>query len=273
MSHYEGHKLFVLSNRAVGQGGLRPSLSPELGERGGLTQHQVSGGRLSRRCRPHPSVDRVLGGQTGWQREAVCAPHGAELGELVIVRRYLHDEDDELAQHVVDKFNTPLDWPEDGGLNTEHVVKIAAAAACDVSHNQAANGHLADLFAALPLPGTPEGREFWDSLERAGGQAALYIDPGNAGGPFFYRLINGNEAGIAGRVLNFLEELDDQQRDAAAEVIGGALNQDPSLGHRYLGELWLRDAETTAWYVLLASRRRHQTGEDRKRFLEAWSNA
>lgn len=110
----------------------------------------------------------------------------------MIVRRYL-DEDDELAQHLTHQLNTPMGWPEDGGLNTEHVAKIASAAACDVSYNQAANGHLVDLFAALPLPGTPEGDEFWGSLRDVGGLAAWNIVPANAGGPFFDYLINGNE--------------------------------------------------------------------------------
>ncbi|MGW0886393.1 hypothetical protein [Streptomyces sp. NPDC002671] len=191
----------------------------------------------------------------------------------MIVRRFL-DEDDELAQHLVHQLNTPLNWPEAGGLNTGQVAKIASAAACDVSYNQAANGHLVDLFAALPLPGTPEGDAFWGSLGDAGGDAALYIDPGNAGGPFFDRLVRGNEAGIADRVLSFLGELDNQQRDAVAEVIGDALAHDTLVaGGRYLGQLWLRDAETTAWHVLLARRRLHETEDDRKRFLEAWGNA
>ncbi|WP_405606439.1 hypothetical protein [Streptomyces sp. NBC_00076] len=91
----------------------------------------------------------------------------------------------------------------------------------------------------------PEGDEFWGALGDAGGDAALYIDPGNMGGPSFDRLAGGNEAGIADRVLSFLAELDDQQRDA----------------------------ETTAWHVLLARRRLHQTEDDRKRFLDAWGNA
>lgn len=191
----------------------------------------------------------------------------------MIVRRYL-GEDDELAQHLTQELNTPLSWPEDAELNTEHVAKIAAAAACDVSYNQAANGHLVDLFAALPLPGTPEGDEFWNTLRRVGGEAALYIDPANAGGPFFNYLINGNEGGIAGRVLSFLGKLNDQQRDAVTDVIGGALDHDTFVaGGRYLGQLWLRDAETSAWHVLLASRRTYETEDDRKRFFEAWNNA
>ncbi|MER6038358.1 hypothetical protein ABT133_31370 [Streptomyces sp. NPDC001835] len=118
----------------------------------------------------------------------------------MIVRRFL-DDDGELAQHLVKQLNTPLDWPEDGELNSGHVAKIASVAACDVSYNQAANGHLVDLFAALPLPGTPEGNEFGVALAGAAGDAALYIDPGNMGGPFFDRLAGENGAGIADRVL------------------------------------------------------------------------
>ncbi len=191
----------------------------------------------------------------------------------MIVRRF-QDDDGELAQHLVQQLNAPLDWPENGGLNTGQVAEIASATACDVSYNQAANGHLADLFAVLPLPGTPEGDDFWGALEEAGGDAALYIDPGNMGGPSFDRLARGNEAGIADRVLSFLAELDDQQRDAVTKVIGNALAHDTLVaGGRYLGQLWLRDAETTAWHVLLARRRLHETQDDRKRFFEAWGNA
>ncbi|MFD9368928.1 hypothetical protein ACFWA6_14685 [Streptomyces sp. NPDC060020] len=193
----------------------------------------------------------------------------------MIVKHHL-GEDDELAQHLIRRLNTPLDWPRDGGLNTKHVANIAAAAACDVSYNQAANGHLVDLFAALPLPGTPEGDEFWLALRRTGGDAALYIDPANAGGPFFKYLVDGNEGGIAGRVLSFLGELDDQQRDAVSELIGRALDHDTfefTAGGRYLGKLWVRDAETSAWHVLLASRRTYKTHDDRRRFFEAWGNA
>lgn len=111
-------------------------------------------------------------------------------------------------------------------------------------------------------------------MEEAGGEAALYIDPGNMGGPSFDRLVGGNEAGIADRVLSFLAELDDQQRDAVTKVIGDALAHDTLVaGGRYLGQLWLRDAESTAWHVLLARRRLHETQDDRKRFFEAWGNA
>jgi hypothetical protein len=191
----------------------------------------------------------------------------------VIVRGFL-DDDSELAQHLVQQLNTPLDWPQGAGLNTGQVAKIASAAACDVSYNQAANGHLADLFAVLPLPGTPEGDEFWVAMEAAGGTAALYIDPGNMGGPSFERLVRGNQVGVADRVLSFLAEVDDQQRDAVAKVIGDALSHDTLIaGGRYLGRLWLRDAETTAWHVLLAGRRLHEAADDRKRFFEAWGNA
>ncbi|GED85703.1 hypothetical protein [Streptomyces sp. 6-11-2] len=97
------------------------------------------------------------------------------------------------------------------------------------------------------------------------------IVPANAGGPFFDYLVGGNEAGIAGRVLSFLAELDDDKRDGVAELIGGALDVIGSAG--YFGNLWLRDAETTAWHVLLASHRKHDTGEARERFLAAWRSA
>lgn len=217
---------------------------------------------FSGRCLQAPADHRPVG-QTG---EPVHASWN--WGEHVIVRHFL-GKDDELAQHLVQELNTPLDWPEEG-LSTGHVARIASAAACDVSYDQAANGHLADLFAALPLPGTPDGAEFWRSLGQAGGDAALYIDPGNAGGPFFERILESNEGGIADRVLSFLGELSDQQRDAVADVLGDALARDTFTGgSRYLGRLWLRDAETSAWHVLLASRRT----DDRTRFLEAWGNA
>ncbi|MFJ8010824.1 hypothetical protein [Streptomyces fagopyri] len=191
----------------------------------------------------------------------------------MIIRRFL-DDDSELARYLTEQLNLPLEWPEGGGLNAGHVAKIASAAACDVSYGQAANGHLIDLFAALPLPGTPCGDTFWVALGNAGGDAVLYIDPCNMGGPFFDRTAGGNEAGIADRVISFLSELDDQQRDAVTKVIGDALAHDmPAAGGRYLGQLWLRDAATTAWHVLLAKRQAHDTQDDRKRFFEAWGNA
>ncbi|MFJ8668537.1 hypothetical protein [Streptomyces sp. NPDC093600] len=206
-------------------------------------------------------------------KDRLHAPSHQQSGGLMIVRRYF-DADDELAQYLRKQLNTPLDWPKDAELNTERVAEIAAAAACDASYNQAANGHLADLFALLPLPGTPEGSDFWDELREAGGLATLYVDPANAGGPFFSRLVNGNEGGIASRVLSFLGELDDQQRDAVADVIGGAVG-DIEIGSasRYLGKLWMRDAEVSAWHVLVSQHRSRATEDDRKRFFEAWGNA
>ncbi|WP_327358496.1 hypothetical protein [Streptomyces sp. NBC_01304] len=190
----------------------------------------------------------------------------------MIVRRYI-DADDELGQHLARELNTPVDWPEEG-LSAGRVAQIAAAAACDVSYNQAANGHLVDLFASLPLPGTPEGREFWHEMTLAGGQAAWNVVPANAGGPFFEYLINGNEGGIASRVLSFFSELDQRQREAVAELIGGALDNGMFSGSAsYLGRLWLQDAETAAWHVALASNAAQEGEEGRKRFLEAWRNA
>ncbi|MFJ4633920.1 hypothetical protein [Streptomyces sp. NPDC088847] len=83
-------------------------------------------------------------------------------------------------------------------------------------------------------------------------------------GPTFDRLARGNEAGIADRVLSCLAELDDQQRDAVTQVIGDALAHDTqAAGSRYLGQLWLRDAETTAWHVLRQAPGARNPGEPR----------
>ncbi|MFJ2071187.1 MULTISPECIES: hypothetical protein [Streptomyces] len=196
----------------------------------------------------------------------------------MIVNRYFGskqpDEYDELEQHLTQGLNAPLDWPEDGGLTVSHVAKIASAATCDSAYSRAANGHLIDLFAALPLPGTPEGSTFWRRILDAADEAAWNIVPANMGGPFFDRIQEGNEGGIASRVLSFLEELTPSQRADVAEVIGSTLDKSTvGVSGRYGGELWLRDAEMSAWRVALASRREFETAQDRERFFEAWRNA
>ncbi|MCX5226811.1 hypothetical protein [Streptomyces sp. NBC_00233] len=180
-------------------------------------------------------------------------------------------EHDELEQHLIGQLNSPLDWPQGGGLTVSHVARIAAASACDTAYSHAANGHLIDLFAALPLPGSTEGKGFWERIRDAGDSAAWNILPANMGGPFFDRIREDNEAGIAFRVLSFLEELTPAQRTKVAEVIGSAL--DGGASGRYGGELWLRDAEMSAWRVALASRRESETAHERARFFEAWRNA
>lgn len=195
------------------------------------------------------------------------------MGDSVIVNRHIGggQPDDELEQHLTQQLNTPLGWPEDSDLTVDHVVRIAAAVTCDTAYGHAANGHLIDLFAALPLPGTEEGQSFWKRVRAAGGGAAMYIDPANMGGPFFGYLRDGNEGGVASRVLSFLQELSPSQRAAVAEEVGSALDNDTvGVSGRYGGELWLRDAEITAWRVVLASRRQFETTKDRERFFEAW---
>ncbi|MFI5701720.1 hypothetical protein ACIA78_16950 [Streptomyces xanthochromogenes] len=184
------------------------------------------------------------------------------------------DEHDELEQHLTGRLNLPLDWPDEGGLTVSHAARIAVAATCDGAYNQAANGHLIDLFAALPLPGTTEGKHFWNLIRDAGGSAAMDIHPANMGGPFFDRMHDGNEGGVASRVLSFLEELTPAQRADVAEAIGSVLdNGTIGVAGRYGGELWLRDAEMSAWRVALARRREFETVDDRERFLEAWRRA
>ncbi|MDH6541018.1 hypothetical protein [Streptomyces sp. SPB4] len=196
----------------------------------------------------------------------------------MIVRRSIVGEElneyDELEHHLTQRLNTPLDWPEDSRLTVRNVARIADAVTCDTAYSRAANGHLIDLFAALPLPGTAEGEDFWKRIGDAGGDAALNIDPANMGGPFFDRIRNGNEGGIASRILSFLKELSPSQRNDVAGVIGSVLEPDAiGVGGRYGGELWLRDAEMSAWRVVLARRREFETSQDRNRFFEAWRNA
>ncbi|MCX4626602.1 hypothetical protein [Streptomyces sp. NBC_01443] len=196
----------------------------------------------------------------------------------MIVKRSIVGEEpgeyDELEQHLTQKLNAPLDWPEDSGLTVRNVARIADAVTCDTAYSRAANGHLIDLFAALPLPGTTEGQDFWKRIRDAGGQAAWNIVPANMGGPFFDRIRDGNESGIASRVLFFLTELSPSQRNGVAEIIGSALASDTiGVDGRYGGELWLRDAEMSAWRVALANRREFETDRDRKQFFEAWRNA
>lgn len=196
---------------------------------------------------------------------------------MIVKRSIVGDEPgeyDELEHHLTQKLNTPLDWPQDSHLTVRNVARIADAVTCDTAYSRAANGHLIDLFAALPLPGTTEGQNFWKRIGDAGGEAALNIDPANMGGPFFDRIRDGNEGGIASRVLHFLQELSPSQRNDVAAVIGSALETDTiGMSGRYGGELWLRDAEMSAWRVALASRREFETSHDRKRFFEAWRNA
>ncbi|WP_406255321.1 hypothetical protein [Streptomyces chartreusis] len=195
----------------------------------------------------------------------------------MIVNRHIGNEPDdydELEQHLAHKLNAPLNWPEGGGLTIGHVADIAAATACDTTFSQAANGHLIDLFAALPLPGSTEGKAFWERIRDAGGSAAWNIVPANMGGHLFDRLQDGNESGVAYRVLSFLEGLTPSQRTAVAEVIGSVLDHGTiGVTGRYGGELWLRDAEMSAWRVALASRREFETTQDREQFFEAWRRA
>ncbi|MFJ9088711.1 hypothetical protein ACIRL3_40515 [Streptomyces sp. NPDC102384] len=196
----------------------------------------------------------------------------------MIVKRYFSskqpDEYDELEQHLTQELNAPLDWPEGGGLTVGHVAKIASAATCDSAYGRAANGHLIDLFAALPLPGTNDGETFWQRIIDVAHSAAYNIVPANMGGAHFDRIHEGNGAGIAYRVLAFLEEMKPSQRADVAEVIGSALDTNTvGVNGRYAGELWLRDAEMSAWRVALATRREFETAQDRERFFEAWGDA
>jgi hypothetical protein len=194
---------------------------------------------------------------------------GRTLGGTVIVNRHV-DEDDELARHLKQELNIPLDWPQDSPLTAQHVAEIASAAACDVAYDQAAGSHLLDLLAALPLPGTDEGQRFWGDLWFAVGSANANLLPANVG-PMVSRAAQG-EGGLADHIMAFIDEMSDKERAAAAEVIGKAIADTGIRSAQRIGELWLRDAEITAWRVLLA--RRHQrSAEERREFFQAWRKA
>lgn len=181
----------------------------------------------------------------------------------MIVERHVH-EDDELAQYLQQYLNIPLDWPEEAHLTAAHVANIASAAACDVAYDQAANSHLLDLIAALPLPGDDS---FWTDLWHASGSS--YLLPTNIRHAVV-RAAHG-ESGLASFLMSFIADMNTEQRGAVAKLIGDTLADVAIEGAERIGELWLRDAESTAWRVLIA--RQNDTPKSRARFFEAWRNA
>jgi hypothetical protein len=183
----------------------------------------------------------------------------------VIVDHDVH-EDDELAKHLQQHLNIPLDWPV-GGLTVGHVANIAVAAACDVAYDQAAGSHLLDLLAALPLPGDGDGG-FWQELWTAAGSQNTNLHPTNVGP--MVRFAAAGEGGLADHILSFINELNTDQRGDTARLIGSTLSGIGSSTAERTGELWLRDAEITAWRVLLA---RHQAPKASAEFFHAWRNA
>ncbi|MFJ7200718.1 MULTISPECIES: hypothetical protein [unclassified Streptomyces] len=64
------------------------------------------------------------------------------------------------------------------------------------------------------------------------------------------------------------------QRTAAAEVIGKAIGTEHLRGYEadYIGELWLREAESAAWQILHAYRGR-TTWDEQQEFIQAWKDA
>ena len=181
----------------------------------------------------------------------------------MIVERHVH-EDDELAQYLRKHLNIPLDWPEEAQLTAAHIADIASAAACDVAYDQAANSHLLDLIAALPLPGEDS---FWTHLWQASGNA--YLLPVNV--KHAVSQAAHGESGLASHLLSFVAELNNDQRTAVARMIGDTLSDLAIEDDQHIGELWLRDAQITAWRVLLAG---HSNGtKNRGQFFEAWQNA
>ncbi|OIV39502.1 hypothetical protein BIV57_00220 [Mangrovactinospora gilvigrisea] len=168
--------------------------------------------------------------------------------------------------------NLPVDYPAEK-LTVEQIAQVAALSAA-LNARYADQGHLLDLMAGLPAPeadGQESGdrEEFWFRLFHASGTAMLL--PANLKGLLLYALRG--EAGLAGQWLGALQEMDQAQRKAAAEVIGeGLLAEADFRGDPpgQLGELWLRDVEATAWRVLYADRRADRGPADREAFRDMW---
>ena len=150
-------------------------------------------------------------------------------------------------------------------MTAAHVANIASAAVCDVAYDQAANSHLLNLLAGLPLPGEDD---FWRNLRNAAGTQNTYLLPANVK-HMVSRAADG-EGGLADHILCFINELSAEQRAEVAQVIGDTISGIGPGDARHTGELWLRDAEITAWRVVFA---RHRTVKDRAEFFEAWRNA
>ncbi|MEU0162261.1 hypothetical protein ABZ154_26375 [Streptomyces sp. NPDC006261] len=87
------------------------------------------------------------------------------------------------------------------------------------------------------------------------------------------RAVDGDGAALVDQLLQAITEMDGEQRTAAAVVIGEVISTDFLRGYEagYVGELWLREVESTAWQVLYAYD--SGTWEEHQEFLQAWKDA
>ncbi|MBT2895230.1 hypothetical protein HET64_00780, partial [Streptomyces sp. McG3] len=84
------------------------------------------------------------------------------------------------------------------------------------------------------------------------------------------RAIDGDGTALADQLLHAVVEMSDNQRTAAAEVIGKECLHGYEAG--YVGELRLREAESAVWQILYAYSGR-STWDDQQEFLRAWKDA
>jgi len=170
-----------------------------------------------------------------------------------------------LADYLHQHLNLTPEF-EAGGLNVEQVANVAILAMAH-SDGYAANARLVSLMAGLPIP-NDEPRDFWFRLWKASGTAIFM--PANINHQVL-RALRGDGAGLADQLLTAVSEMNSGQRAAAAIVIGEGLEEKNLSGYKteVLGELWLRDVETTAWRVLYATRK-PDTWEDQQEFRDGW---
>ncbi|MFB6807641.1 hypothetical protein [Streptomyces sp. NPDC056387] len=140
-----------------------------------------------------------------------------------------------------------------GDLSLDRVTRAAVIEAAD-AQVFAETTHLLRLIELLPLPGDDESR-FWWNLAMAAGEHGTALLPGNCQHQVLGAL-RGDSEPLARRYQWVFENMTDEDRTTAAEVIGQALakrlngTEDSS---PYLGRCWLADCETTVWRIIALS--------------------
>ncbi|MFF3326921.1 hypothetical protein [Streptomyces sp. NPDC002889] len=119
------------------------------------------------------------------------------------------------------------------------------------------------LIAGLPLP-SDEPKDLWFQLWQASGTPVFM--PANIKHQVL-RALDGDGAGLADQILTAVGDMSAEQRGAAAAVIGRHLAGYADHEGAWLGERWLRDAETNAWQLVHAERNR-PTCESRSAFRD-----
>lgn len=173
-----------------------------------------------------------------------------------------------LGDYLLQHLNLTPDF-EAGSLSVEQIADIALLATAH-SAGYAATSHLVSLMAALPVP-TEEPRDFWLQLWRASGTPVFM--PVNIKHQVL-RALEGDGAGLADQLMTAIADMDADQRTATAALISGHLADNGDLTPLEgpgLGELWLRDAEMTAWRLLHADRRT-ATWQAQTAFRDGWKN-